>query len=87
MHAIYWSYQKELILLEKKLNAQRLESKNKIEEYKSRIKSIRDESKIETERIIAEKINRSNKSDRIKEDMREKRAKRAKITSCEKLIP
>ena len=61
MNAIYWGYQKDLILLEKKLDAQRLESENKIEEYKSSIESIRDESKIESERIISEKINRSNK--------------------------
>ena len=61
MNAIYWGYQKDLILLEKKLDAQTLESENKIEEYKSSIESIRDESKIESERIISEKINRSNK--------------------------
>ena len=61
MNAIYWGYQKDLILLEKKMDAQRLESENKIEEYKSSIESIRDESKIESERIISEKINRSNK--------------------------
>ena len=78
MNAIYWGWQKEPTLLENKLDSQRLESEIKIEEFKSRIESIRDESKIERERIIAKKKkkkNRSNKLDRIKEDMKEKRAK------------
>ena len=44
-------------IIRKKMDAQRLESENKLEEYKSRIESIRDASKIERERTIAEKIN------------------------------
>ena len=55
MNAIYWGWQKEPTLLENKLDSQRLESEIKIEEFKSRIESIRDESKIERERIIAKK--------------------------------
>ena len=48
-NAIYLGYQKELILVEKKLDAHRLESENEIHEYKSRIETRRDESKIESE--------------------------------------
>ena len=51
MKATHWSYQKELSLLGKKLEIQKLESVTKIKEYETRIESIRNTSEIKIEKI------------------------------------
>ena len=83
MKAVYWNYQEKLILLEEKLDTQKLESKNKIKEYGPRIELIRDESKIEREEINTEKMNKLIKITRIKEDMKKTRVR---IISYKELI-
>ena len=83
MKAVYWNYKEKLILLEEKLDTQKLESKNKIKEYGPRIELIRDESKIEREEINTEKMNKLIKITRIKEDMKKTRVR---IISYKELI-
>ena len=40
MKATHWDYQEELIILEKKMDTEKLESENKIKEYETRMKLI-----------------------------------------------
>ena len=67
MKATDWSKQKELIKLKRRLDTQILERENKIKEYKTGKKLIKDESKIEREDINTRKINKLIKIKRIKE--------------------
>ena len=83
--AIHSDCQEELLLLEKKLDTQRVESKIKIKEYETKIDFIRDESKIEIEDINTEKINKLIKTKTKKKENMKKT--RIRITTYkEKLI-
>ena len=70
MKANDWGKQKELIILERRLDTQKLERENKIKKYETRIKLIKDESKIEREDMNTRKINKLIKIKRIKEGMK-----------------
>ena len=85
--AIHSDCQEELLLLEKKLDTQKEESKIKIKEYETKIDFIRDESKIEIEDINTEKINKLIKTKTKTKKKENMKKTRIRITTYkEKLI-
>ena len=64
MKKVFWNKideQETLERLDRKIETQKLENVTKIKEYGKRIESIKNESKIERERLRTEKINKLKK--------------------------
>ena len=63
MKVTHWSRQKELSLLEEKLETPKLKSENKIKEYEIGIESIKNELEIKLERIARLRVDMKKKQE------------------------